>query len=80
MLRVASSFKPGHILVDAAEKLKSTVEVFAPQYFFYNAPYVIKDFEHLVRMWNGSLGKKLKGQVLANGNMISLGIIFRELR
>ncbi len=121
VLRVASPFRPGHILVDAAEKFTSTVEeetggrvkalliagaaseedvniqcangvvdiqltggrpveVFAPQYFFYNAPYVIKDFEHLVRVWNGPLGTKLKDQVLANGNMISLGIIFRGLR
>jgi tripartite ATP-independent transporter DctP family solute receptor len=56
------------------------VEVFAPQYFFYNAPYVIKDYEHLLRVWNGPLGKKLKDQVLANGNMINLGIVFRGLR
>lgn len=121
VLRLASPFKTGHILVDAAEKFKAAiegetngrikalviagaaseedvniqcangvvdiqltggrpVEVFAPQYFFYNAPYVIKDYEHLVRVWNGPLGRKLKDQVQANGNMISLGIVYRGLR
>ena len=27
------------------------LEVFAPQYFFLGAPYVMKDWDHLVRIW-----------------------------
>ena len=121
VLRAASPFKPGHILVDAAEKFKSIieeetkgritvlliagaateedvntqcsrgvvdiqltggrpVEVFAPQYFFFNAPYVIKDYPHFLRVWNGPLGKKAKDQVLANGNMMDMGTVSRGLR
>ncbi len=121
VLRVASPFKPGHILVDAAEKFKSLIEeetkgkitvlliagsaseedvntqcsqgvvdiqltggrpleVFSPKYFFFNAPYVIKDYEHFVRVWKGPLGKKAKEQVLTNGNMIDMGTVFRGLR
>jgi TRAP-type C4-dicarboxylate transport system substrate-binding protein len=56
------------------------VEVFAPEYFFYNAPFVLKDYEHFLRVWNGPLGKKLKDQVLAKGNMVSLGTVFRGFR
>jgi TRAP-type C4-dicarboxylate transport system substrate-binding protein len=121
VLRVASPFKTGHILVDAAEKFKATIEaetggritalviagaateedvniqcsrgvvdiqltggrpleVFSPQYFFFNAPYVIKDYEHFVRVWNGPLGKKAKDLVLANGNLIDMGTVYRGLR
>lgn len=119
---VASSpFKSPHILVDAAEKFASLVEVesggrisvqviagaaseedvniqcskgvvdiqltggrpvevFAPQYFFFNAPYVIKDYEHFLKVWNGPLGEKAKDLVLAKGNMLSLGTVYRGLR
>lgn len=56
------------------------VEVFAPQYFFFNAPYVIKDYEHFLRVWNGPLGGKAKDQVLAEGNMVSIGTVYRGLR
>ncbi len=56
------------------------VEVFAPQYFFFNAPYVIKDYEHFLRVWNGPLGEKAKDLVLAKGNMLSLGTVYRGLR
>jgi TRAP-type C4-dicarboxylate transport system substrate-binding protein len=99
VIRVASPFKEGHILVDAALKFKELiekdtdgrisvlliagmaseedvntqcsqgvvdiqltggrpVEVFATQYFFFNAPYVIKDYDHFLKVWNGPLGKK----------------------
>jgi tripartite ATP-independent transporter DctP family solute receptor len=121
ILRAASPFVQGHILVDAAEKFKSIVEsetngrvtilviagsaseedvntqcsqgvvdiqltggrpleVFSPQYFFFNAPYVIKDYEHFLRVWNGPLGKKAKDLVLANGNMQSMSTVYRGLR
>jgi tripartite ATP-independent transporter DctP family solute receptor len=56
------------------------VEVFAPQYFFFNAPYVIKDYDHFLKVWNGELGKKAKDQVLAKGNMLSIGTVYRGLR
>jgi len=56
------------------------VEVFAPQYFFFNAPYVIKDYEHFLKVWNGPLGEKAKNQVFMNGSMISLGTVYRGLR
>jgi tripartite ATP-independent transporter DctP family solute receptor len=121
VLRAASPFKPGHILVDAAEKFKQLIEertdgrigvlviagsaseedvntqcaqgvvdiqltggrpleVFSPQYFFFNAPYVIKDYEHFLRVWEGPIGEKAKDKVLADGHLVSLGTVFRGLR
>lgn len=56
------------------------LEVSAPQYFFFNAPYVMKDFDHFMRVWDGSLGKKAREQVEKNGNQVSLGVVYRGLR
>ncbi|RJX34971.1 MAG: TRAP transporter substrate-binding protein [Desulfarculus sp.] len=56
------------------------LEVAAPQYFFFNAPYVMKDFEHFMRVWNGPLGDKARAQVEAKGNQKYLGIVYRGLR
>lgn len=120
-IRIGSPFKPGHILVEAAEKFKEVIEkesvgrinveiqagvdseekindlnsegklemqsnghraleIFAPQYFFFNAPYVMKDLDHFMRVWNGSLGKRARQQVEKDGNVTYLGIVYRGLR
>ena len=120
-IRVGNPFKPGHILVDVAEKFKELVEkgsggriavemqigakseeeidvlcskgtidmqangnhpleIFAPQYFFLGAPYVVKDWDHFMRIWQGNLGKKAREQIEKNGNLIHLGMVYRGLR
>jgi TRAP-type C4-dicarboxylate transport system substrate-binding protein len=120
-IRIGSPFKPGHILVDAAEKFKELLEkgsdgriavemqigvkseeeiddlcskgtiemqsngnrpleIYAPQYFFLGAPYVLKDWDHLMRIWQGNLGKKVIEQAEKNGNVRYLGIVYRGLR
>ena len=56
------------------------LEVFAPQYFFFNAPYVMKDFDHFTRVWKASMGKEARKLVEDKGNMVYLGIVYRGLR
>lgn len=56
------------------------LEISAPKYFFFNAPYVMEDFEHFMRVWNSDLGDEAKTLVEKNGNMKYLGIIYRGLR
>jgi TRAP-type C4-dicarboxylate transport system substrate-binding protein len=56
------------------------LEVFSPEYFFFNAPYVIKDYDHFLRVWNGSLGAEAQELISQNGNMKSLGTVFRGYR
>ena len=56
------------------------LEMYAPKYFFINSPYVMKDFEHFMRVWDGSLGKQARDLVADKGNMIYLGIVYRGLR
>jgi len=121
VIRMASPFKPGHILVQASEKFKELIEkqsrgkievqlnvgkeseekvgvmcsegkveaqatggepleVYAPQYFFFNTPYVMKNFDHLMRVWDGRLGDEARALVAKKGNMMYLGIVYRGLR
>jgi TRAP-type C4-dicarboxylate transport system substrate-binding protein len=120
-IRVGNPFKPGHILVDTAEKFKELIEkesggriavelqigvkseeetdnmcskgmiemqtngnrpieIYAPQYFFLGAPYVVKDWGHFLRIWQGNLGKQAGDQIEKNGNLIHLGMVYRGLR
>ena len=120
-IRIASPFKPGHILVDAAEKFKEIVEsrsggriqvaidagtkaeidinkmnsagtlemqsngtnfleLYAPPYYFFTGPYVMKDFDHYMRAWNGKLGQQARAEMEKNGNLKYLGTIYRGQR
>jgi tripartite ATP-independent transporter DctP family solute receptor len=56
------------------------LEVFAPQYFFFGAPYVMKDFDHLMRVFNGKLGQAAQAQAEQKGNVKFLGVVYRGLR
>jgi TRAP-type transport system periplasmic protein len=56
------------------------LELFAPRYFFFNAPYVMKDLNHFMRVWNGSLGEKAREEVESKGNVKMLEIVYRGLR
>jgi TRAP-type transport system periplasmic protein len=120
-IRLATTFAPGHILVDTSERFKTLIEeepdgnikvdlrpsagtedeinlqtsmgvvdmqatggpplqVFAPQYFFFNGPYVINDYDHFLRVWNGRLGDQAKDQVREKGNMVALETVYRGFR
>jgi tripartite ATP-independent transporter DctP family solute receptor len=121
VLKLATAFAPGHILVDASQRFKELIEadtkgkiqvqitasagtedavniqtsegvwdmqatggpplqVFAPQYFFFNGPYVISDYAHFSRVWNGELGEQARELIEENGNMVSLGTVYRGFR
>ena len=120
VVRIASPFKPGTILVDAAQKFKELVaqgssgridvqidagtkseeainkanrtgeiemqsngtmflQDYAPPYYFFTGPYVMKDFEHYMRVWNGKLGQAARAQLEKN-DLKYLATIYRGLR
>src|SRR5512134_927360 len=120
-IRIGSPFKPGHILVDTAQKFKELVETrsggriavaidagtkaeieinkmnsagtlemqsngtnfleaYAPPYYFFTGPYVMKDFDHYMRVWNGKLGQQAQAEMEKNGNLKYLGTIYRGQR
>jgi TRAP-type transport system periplasmic protein len=56
------------------------VEVFAPEYFFFNGPFVIDDYSHFLRVWDSHLGDEARHLVYVNGNQESLGTVYRGFR
>jgi len=56
------------------------LELYAPPYYFFTGPYVMKDFEHYMRVWNGKLGQQAMAEMEKNGNLKYLATIYRGLR
>lgn len=56
------------------------LEAYAPPYYFFTGPYVMKDFDHYMRVWNGKLGQQAQAEMAKNGNLIYLGTIYRGQR
>ena len=56
------------------------LEYYAPPYYFFTGPYVMKDFDHYMRAWNGKLGQQARVEMEKNGNLKFLGSINRGVR
>jgi TRAP-type C4-dicarboxylate transport system substrate-binding protein len=56
------------------------LQVYAPSYFFFTNPYVMKDFAHYMRVWDGKLGKQAQVQMEQNGKLKYLGTVYRGVR
>jgi TRAP-type C4-dicarboxylate transport system substrate-binding protein len=56
------------------------LEAYAPPYYFFTGPYVMKDFDHYMRVWNGRLGQQAQAEMAKNGNLLYLGTIYRGQR
>ncbi len=56
------------------------IKTFAPQYYFFDSPYVMRDWNHFQRVWASPLGEKAREEVIKNGNIMYLGIVYRGLR
>jgi TRAP-type C4-dicarboxylate transport system substrate-binding protein len=56
------------------------LELYAPPYYFFTGPYVMKDFDHYMRVWNGKLGQQARAEMEKNGNLKYLGTIYRGQR
>jgi TRAP-type C4-dicarboxylate transport system substrate-binding protein len=56
------------------------LQSYAPQYYFFTNPYVMKDFDHYMRVWNGKLGQQAIAEMEKNGNLKFLGTVYRGMR
>ncbi len=56
------------------------LQVYAPPYYFFTNPYVMKDFDHYMRAWDSKLGQQAQAQMERNGNMKYLGTVYRGMR
>ncbi|MDQ8020287.1 MAG: TRAP transporter substrate-binding protein [Moraxellaceae bacterium] len=56
------------------------IQDYAPEYFFFNGPYVIRDFHHLQEVWEGKLGDKLVKILESNGKYVAFDPVYRGFR
>ncbi|NSW77327.1 MAG: TRAP transporter substrate-binding protein [Candidatus Atribacteria bacterium] len=56
------------------------IKTFAPQYYFFDSPYVMKDWNHFQRVWASPLGDKMREEIIKNGNTMYLGVVYRGVR
>ncbi len=53
---------------------------YAPAYFFFNGPYVIEDYDHFLRVWNGELGEEARDLIELNSNLVAFDTVYRGFR
>jgi TRAP-type transport system periplasmic protein len=56
------------------------IQDWAPQYFFFNGPYVIADYDHFENVWFSDLGEEARDLMSQNGNLAALGTVYRGFR
>ncbi len=56
------------------------LRTFADDFFFFESPYIFKDWEHFKRVWNSSIGENARKKIIKNGNMEILGLMYRGMR
>jgi TRAP-type C4-dicarboxylate transport system substrate-binding protein len=66
----------GDIVITGGQLLQD----YAPAYFFFNGPYVIEDYAHFQRVWRSHLGDEAQALIETNGNLVSLGTVYRGFR
>lgn len=56
------------------------IQDYAPAYFFFNGPYVIRDYAHFLRVWRSHLGDEARALIRSGGSLVSLGTVYRGFR
>ena len=68
--------RAGEIILTGGQPIQD----YAPQYFFFNGPYVIRDFDHLQRVWRGKIGQDMQKLIETNGQFVSFDPVYRGYR
>lgn len=56
------------------------IKTFAPQYYFFDSPYVMRDWNHFQKVWAGTLGEKAREELIKKGNTMYFGVVYRGVR
>jgi len=66
----------GEVMLTGGQPLQD----YAPRYFFFNGPYVIRDFAHLQKVWHSSIGRAMLKELEAQGNVVAFDPVYRGFR
>lgn len=57
------------------------IHLFAPEYYFFDTPFVMRDWDHLLSVWNSHLGDEVREIVRTEGDLKFLsGPFYRGVR
>lgn len=56
------------------------IQDYAPKFFFFNGPYVIRDFAHLQSVWHSDIGKRMVQLIEFNGRFVAFDPVYRGYR
>ena len=56
------------------------IKTFAPQFYFFDSPYVMRDWNHFQKVWAGTLGEKAREELIKKGNTMYFGVVYRGVR
>lgn len=66
MLPCERAQRVGEIMLTGGQPIQD----YAPKYFFFNGPYVIRDFKHLQAVWGSEIGHKMRADIAAKGYVV----------
>lgn len=56
------------------------VSMYAPEYYFVDTPFIIKDWDHFQRVWESDAFQPALDKIREEGNQRNVGIIYRGIR
>jgi tripartite ATP-independent transporter DctP family solute receptor len=56
------------------------ISIFFPKYLVFEVPYVLRDYDHFLKFWNGPLGKVINDVPLKKMGVKTVGIVYRGAR
>jgi TRAP-type C4-dicarboxylate transport system substrate-binding protein len=53
------------------------IQMFADEHYWIGAPFVIRDYDHFLNIWNSEVGDSIKDIVLEEGNIRFLSVMYQ---
>ena len=66
--------------VDMAAFGTLPISIYAPEYSFFDSPFVFRDREHFMNVWNSELGEGMRESMLENNGLKTIGVMGRGYR
>lgn len=66
--------------VDMAAFGTLPISIYAPEYSFFDSPFVFRDKEHFMNVWDSQLGEDMREAMLQNNGLRTIGVMGRGYR